>query len=303
MQSDGVDRGEHDAPKGQAEAMNSEKLTVIEFRGNSLRDRFRALRDYSSFYPFLFRELCMKKFRGTMLGFWWLVIRPLVPTAFAIAVFSTAVRMDTDPLPYAVFYLSGFITWTAFHATVVFMPRTLLWMQGLLRRTYFPRLMVPLASIGPPLIEIGVVLGLSVLTMLYFAIFGSGVPLHFGWINLLAVVCVVLALIFGMSIGIVTSVVAVFFRDVVFSVSYFAQLMMFLTPVIYPATLVPEAYRWIVFVLNPMAKLVEVSRWSLTGVGSFDLPFFLLSTAMVLGSFALSIAFFFRAERVLGDQL
>ena len=213
------------------------------------------------------------------------------------------VRMESHGLPYAIFFLSGFVTWNVFQSTLIFMPRTLMWMQGMMRRTYFPKLLVPLASIGPPLIELGVMLCLLVVTVAYFTIAGGEPPLHFGWPMLWFPVCLSLALLFSFAIGTVMSVAALFFRDVVYSVAYFAQLFMFVTPVIYPVTFVPESYRWIVYALNPMAQVVEVSRWSLTGIGDFRPGFLLLAAGTILVTFVLSIAFFLRAEAYLADEM
>jgi lipopolysaccharide transport system permease protein len=276
---------------------------IIEARPKTLAARLQALWQYRAFYPFLFQEISLKKFRGTALGFWWLILRPLIPTAITIVVFTHMVRMESHGLPYAIFFLSGFMTWNVFQATLVFMPRTLMWMQGMMRRTYFPKLLVPLASIGPPLVELAVMLCLFVLTVGYFTFAGGGPPLRYGWAMLWLPVCLVLALLFAFAIGTVMSVTALFFRDVVFSVAYFAQLCMFLTPVIYPITFVPESYRWIVYALNPMAQMVEVSRWSLTGIGDFRAFYFLLSAATIVATAALSIGFFMRAEAYLADEI
>ena len=284
-------------------ALAQSTMIVIEARPRTLAARFRALWQYRAFYPFLFQEISMKKFRGTALGFWWLILRPLIPAAISVVVFTHMVRMESHGLPYAIFFLSGFVTWNVFQSVLVFMPRTLMWMQGMMRRAYFPKLLVPLASIGPPLIELGVMLSLLAATVAYFTITGSEPPLHYGWPMLWFPTCLMLTLLFSFAIGMVMSVAALFFRDVVYSVAYFTQLVMFITPVIYPVTFVPEAYRWILYTLNPMAQVVEVSRWSLTGIGDFRPAFLLLAAGTILVSFVLSIAFFLRAEAYLADEM
>ena len=115
--------------------------------------------------------------------------------------------------------------------------------------------------------------------------------------------CFFCALGFGVALGMFASVVALFFRDLVFSISYFAQMFMFLTPVIYPVSFIPESYRWLLYTFNPMAKLVEVSRWALTGQGEFDHFFFMLSVGTTLAMFLASVVFFLRAEIYLADQI
>jgi lipopolysaccharide transport system permease protein len=132
---------------------------------------------------------------------------------------------------------------------------------------------------------------------------GTPVELRVGWETLWILPCLLAAVMFGLAIGMVTSVVALFFRDVIFSMSYFVQMFMFLTPVIYPVRFVPEQYQWLLYVFNPMAQVVIVSRWALLGQGTLDMPFFLLSIGTIAVMFALSVAFFLRAETYLADQM
>lgn len=281
----------------------AEITTVIEARPKTIGARLLALWQYRIFYPMLFKEISMKKFRDTFLGFWWLIIRPLIPTTVIIVIFTFIRPMDSGGLPYPIFFLSGFITWNVFHSTIIFMPRTLLWMQGLMRRTYFPKLLVPLAAVGPPLIELAVTTTVFVVVLIAFAVSSGRFPIDLGGHTLWFAASVCVALMFGVAIGMVTSVVALFFRDVVFSVSYFAQMFMFLTPVIYPVTFVPESYRWILYLLNPMATVVEVSRWSLTGQGEFVPAFVAVAFGTILLAFVTSVAFFLRAESFLADEM
>jgi len=128
-------------------------------------------------------------------------------------------------------------------------------------------------------------------------------PLRLGWHTLWLFPCLLGALMMALAFGMVFSVVALFFRDVVFTVRYVAQLFMFATPVLYPLTFVPEKYRWVIYLLNPMAEVVVMSRLALTGRGEYE-PWLLLQSLVTISVlFALGVTFFLRAERHLGDQL
>jgi lipopolysaccharide transport system permease protein len=290
---------------GVARRADSQPTVIIEARPETIAARLRALWKYRGFYGFLFKEITMRKARGTLLGFWWLLLRPLIAAVGFIVAFAFVARLDTgQDVPYPVFFLSGFIPWRLFQATLTLLPRSLMWTRGIMQRTYFPRLLVPLAGFGPILIE------LAILCIMFAVVVGASsfgsearVPLRFGWEMLWVLPCLLGALMFALAFGMVLSVVALFFRDVVFSVSYFAQMFMFLTPVLYPVTFVPETYRWVLYALNPMAQIVTVSRWALTGQGTFEAGFVALSFATVLVAFAASVTFFLRAEAHLGDQL
>lgn len=278
-------------------------ITVIEARPKTLWSHVAAAWQYRSFYSFLFVEITMKKFKDTMLGFWWLILRPLIPAVITIIVFSSIVPINTYGLPYPIFFLSGVLTWNLFQSTIIFMPRTLLWMRGMMRRTYFPKLLVPLASVGPPLLEFLITLALFILAAAYYKLSVGTSYLSGDWQMLWFLASAGLALLFAVALGMVLSVVAVLVRDVVFSVPYFVQIVMLLTPIIYPVTLIPEKYHWVIYTFNPMASLVEVSRWALTGVG--EAPFFWLgvSAVTICSVTALCTLFFLRAETFLADHL
>lgn len=284
---------------------DTQPLVVIEARAERTWARLRSLWSYRGFYGFLFREILMRKARGTLLGIWWLVLRPLIPAVGFIFAFSVVAPMNTgQDVPYPVFFLSGFIPWRAFQATLTLLPRSLMWTRSIMQKTYFPRLLVPLASFGPVLIEL-------VLLLVVFAIVvvvtgpgsGAALPVQLRPATLWFLPCLVGALAFALAFGMVMGIVALFFRDVVFTVSYFAQMFMFLTPVLYPVTFVPAQYRWLFYALNPMAQMVEVSRWALTGRGVFEPGFLALAFAGIAVTLSVAVAFFLRAETHLGDQM
>ncbi len=289
-------------PRSEADG-TPQPTIVIEARPETVSARLRSLWRYRGFYGFLFKELTTRRGRGTLLGMWGVVLRVMFPAIGLIFVFGSVRPVDTGGVPYAVFFLAGFIPWRVFQSAVRWVPRSLGWSQSLMRRTYFPRLLVPLAGFGMTFIEFLILsaffLGAVGMTMWR----GEPFPLHIGWHTLWLVPCLIFTLLFALSFGLVFSVVALFFRDVIYSLGFFSQMMMFLTPVIYPVTFVPEAYRWVVYVLNPMAQLVIVSRYALLGEGVFQLPFLLLSFATILVTLAASLAFFLRAELFLGDQM
>jgi lipopolysaccharide transport system permease protein len=245
----------------------------------------------------------MRKARGTLLGVWWLILRPLIPALGYITTFTVVAPISTGhEVPYPIFFLSGFIPWRLFEGTLTTLPRTLMWTRSIMQRTYFPRLLVPLSGFGPVLIELAI---LVVLLLGYVGVsaWGGEMPLRLGWHTLLLVPCLLAALLLALAFGMVFSVVALFFRDVVFTVGYVAQLFMFATPVLYPVTFVPEKYRWVVYALNPMAEVVTMSRLALTGRGEYEPWLLVQSFATILVLFTLGVAFFLRAERHLGDQL
>lgn len=276
---------------------------VIEARPDTVSARLRSLWHYRGFFGFLFQELTMRKGRGSLLGMWGIMLRPIIPAVGLIFAFGSVRPVDTGGVPYAVFFLSGYIPWQMFQSALRYVPRSLMWSQSLMKRTYFPRLLVPLAGFGMTFIEFLILAVVFVAAIAMTMWRGGPFPLLLGWHTLWLVPGLIGTLLFALSFGLVFSVVALFFRDVIFSLRLFAQVMMFLTPVIYPVTFIPEGYRWVLYVMNPMAQLVIVCRYALIGEGDFHLGFLLLSFAMILAALAGSVAFFLRAEVHLGDQM
>ena len=287
------------------EAADARQPTVvIEARPDTVPARLRSLWRYRAFYGFLFKELTLRKARGTLLGVWWLLIRPLIPAVALIVTFGSVRPLTTgDSVPYPVFFLSGYLPWVLFQSSLRYLPRSLTWAQSIMRRTYFPRLLVPLAGFGTTFIEFLVLAAVFVIVVGVTTWRGEPFPLQLGWQTLWLLPCLLAALLYALSFGLVFSVVALFFRDVIFSLRFFAMLMLALTPVVYPMTFWPAQYRGVIYALNPMAQIVTVSRWSLTGQGEFELGFLILSFATVLAVLAASVAFFLRAEMHLGDQM
>ncbi len=278
-------------------------LIVIEARPNTVGGTLRALWRYRGFYRFVFKEILLRKARGTLLGVWWLLLRPLLSAAGYIAAFSVVAPISTGhDVPYPIFFLSAFIPWRLFEGTLTTLPRTLSWTRGIMQRTYFPRLIVPLAGFGPVLIELAI---LIVMLVVYAGIAWSRgeMPLQLGWQTWWLLPCLLGAWMMALAFGMVFSIVTLFFRDVVFTVGYVAQLFMFATPVLYPLTFVPEKYRWVVYTFNPMAEVVTTSRFALTGRGEFEPWLLMQSLVTIVILFILGVTFFLRAEQHLGDQL
>ena len=123
---------------------------VIEARPESVRARLWSLWHYRAFFGFLAKEIVMRRARGTLLGFWWVLFRALAPAVTMIYTFTAVKPVETSAgVPYSVFFLSGFITWRVFQSALSYLPRTMTWTQSIMRRAYFPRLLVPLAGLAP----------------------------------------------------------------------------------------------------------------------------------------------------------
>ena len=286
-----------------ASALTAKVVTIIEARPKSVPAQLRALWRYRHLYWPLMLDLSVKKYRGMMLGIWWVVIRPIVPMTIAVFTFTVVTSVETDGIPYIIFYLSGAMTWTLFQSTMNFGARTLMWTSGIVQKTYFPKLMIPLASLGVPVLEFLVVFVLFIVALVAVYFKTGFFYLRIDAAILLLPVMFFMATLMSLAIGMVLDVIALLLRDVLYTLTYVIQLFMFLTPVFYPMSAIPEGYRWLVYLINPLAAIMETTRWSITGHGEMDVLFLLYSCVSIMVMFAVSVLLFFRAEDYLGELI
>lgn len=279
-------------------------VTVLEARPENVRETLRAVWRYRGFYGFLAREILMRKARGTLLGIWWIILRPLIPAVGLLTTFMAIAPVTTShDLPYPIFFLSGYIPWRIFQGSLTTLPRALIWTRGIMQRTYFPRILVPLAGVTPVAIEFALLTTVFTIVSVASVHNGGPMPVRFGWPLLWLLPALLGSLMFALAFGMVIAIVALFFRDIVFSVGWVGNAVMFATPVVSELSSVPERYRWYLHLVNPMAEMVLLFRWALTGRGSVDPLLTTVAFVLIALAFSGGVTFFLRAESHLGDQL
>jgi lipopolysaccharide transport system permease protein len=232
------------------------------------------------------------RYKQTVLGVAWAVIQPFMLMVIFSLLFGRLARMPSDGLPYPVFAFAALVPWTFFANSLANSSASLVGSAHLISKVYFPRLIIPLASIGSWLIDFFI----AVLILLgMMAWYGVG----FSW-NLLAAPLVALAILLtALGVGTLLSALTVAYRDFRYVIPFVLQFWMFATPIVYPASLVPEQWRWIIH-LNPMAGLVEGFRSAFLG-RPFDLPALAISSAVAVVLFVAGVAYFEKVERRFAD--
>jgi lipopolysaccharide transport system permease protein len=189
--------------------------------------------------------------------------------------------------------LTALLPWQLFAHALTQSSNSLVAEQRLITKVYFPRLIVPLASVCAGLVDFAIAFVLVVLAMAWYGI-------GLSW-SLLAVPALVLfALATALAIGLWTSALNVQYRDVRYTIPFLTQLWLFATPVAYPSSLVPEPYRAL-YGLNPMAGVVEGFRWALLGVAEPPGGLFLVSAIAVVALFVSGLYYFRRVEQTFAD--
>lgn len=240
------------------------------------------------------RELKVR-YRQAVIGAAWAVIQPVFAVLVFTVVFGHFARMPSDDLPYPLFAFAAMLPWTYFAEALRRSATGPVAEAELVRKVYFPRLVVPLAMVIAPLVDFA----LSFVVFLAMLAWYGAWP---GWSLLLVVPLTILAMALSLSIGLWLGPVNVRFRDVMHTLPFVLQIWLYASPIVYPLSIVPEPWR-LAYSLNPMVGLIEGFRWSLLGRGSADPSALAVSAAVVAALLAGGVVFFRRAERRFADLI
>jgi lipopolysaccharide transport system permease protein len=239
------------------------------------------------------------RYKQTALGVAWAVLQPLFTMAVFTIFFGKLGKLPSDGKPYALFVLAALLPWQLFAYALTQSSNSLVAEQGLITKVYFPRLIIPVASVLSGLVDFIVALGLMAGMMAA----GS----TFGWFAvkptaavLTVPILTLFAVLTALAIGLWLSALNVQYRDFRYTIPFLAQFWMFVTPIAYPASLVPLAYRPF-YGLNPMVGVVEGFRWALLDTDAPDWGLMAVSAAVVLGLLLGGMFYFQRMERTFAD--
>jgi lipopolysaccharide transport system permease protein len=265
------------------------------WRAIDLREVWR----YRELLWFLTLRDIQLRYKQTALGVAWAVLQPLFTMAVFTIFFGKLGKMPSDGKPYALFVLAALLPWQLFAYALTQSSNSLVAEQGLITKVYFPRLIVPVASVLSGLVDF------LVAFCLMLAMMAAG-PL-FGWFTVKPTAAILsipiftlFAVLTALAIGLWLSALNVRYRDVRYTIPFLTQFWLFLTPVAYAASLVPPAYR-LLYGLNPMAGVVEGFRWALLDTDAPDWRMMAVSAGVVLVLLAGGLYYFRRMERIFAD--
>jgi lipopolysaccharide transport system permease protein len=269
-----------------------EPLITIEGGQKGLELGLSDLWTYRELLYFLAWRDVKVRYKQTVLGAAWAILQPLLTMVVFTVLFGHLARMPTDGEPYSLFCYSALLPWNFFVAAVGNSSNSLVANNNLITKVYFPRLIIPAAAVSAGLVDLGVAaLVLIVMVPLY------GMSLHRGMLMLLPLVAV--TTIFTAAVGTWSAAMNVKYRDVRYVLPFAIQLLMFLTPIIYPVSFVPLRWRWILG-LNPMSGIVEGFRDAVFG-RAFDWQSLAAASAIALMLALLAALIFHRMESEFAD--
>lgn len=202
--------------------------------------------------------------------------------------------MPSEGRPYAIFSYAGLLPWAFFAEAVTSSSNSLLNSTNLITKVYFPRLLIPSATVGAGLIDLAIA---SLMLLVIMPLYGLG--FHLTMLMLFPLIA--LTAMTAAAVGIFTSALNVQYRDIRHALPFVVQLWMFLTPVIYPVSFLPERWRWLLR-LNPLSGIIEGFRAAIFGDG-FDWPGLLISTGIAVTLLVVTAYSFRRMERQFADVI
>jgi lipopolysaccharide transport system permease protein len=233
------------------------------------------------------------RYKQTFLGASWAIMQPLFTMLLFTLFFGKLAKIPSDGVPYPIFAYAGLLPWTFFSNAVTNSGNSLVGSSNLITKVYFPRMIIPGAAVGAGLVDFAIAFVILIVMMVYYGVAVT-------WSITMLPVLVALTTLFALGVGMWTSAMNVKYRDIRYALPFLIQLWLFASPVIYPASLMPEKWRWVLW-LNPLAGIIEGFRSSLFGRIGFNWTALSLSFVVTLGLLVYSAYTFRRMEKLFAD--
>jgi lipopolysaccharide transport system permease protein len=253
----------------------------------------RELWDYRELFYFLAWRDIKVRYKQTVLGVLWAIIQPFFTMAIFTVVFGQIANISSEGVPRPVFYFSALLPWIYFSSTLTNAGMSLVSNSGLLTKIYFPRIILPAAAALVPLVDFLIGSVFLIGFIVYYDI-----PI--GWNLLLWLILVVPLALLAFGLGAFLAALNVKYRDIKYAIPFGIQLLLFMTPIIYPSSVFPERFQWLL-ALNPLSGLIEAFRYAVVPTYSVQWDVLGLSLAVTTALLILGLRYFKRTEKAFAD--
>lgn len=233
------------------------------------------------------------RYKQTLLGVAWAVLQPLMTMVVFTIFFGRLAKIPTDGIPYPVFSYTALLPWTFFAAALTNAGNSLVTNTDLLTKVYFPRAIIPASTVIAGLLDLAIASVLLLALLPYYGIYPDATILVFP-------LAILLLVILALGAGMFLAAINVAYRDVKYALPFAVQLLLFLTPVIYPTTIIPERFRPLMLA-NPLSGIIDTCRASLLPGRAIDWGHFGLSALITCVVFVLGATYFHRVQRRFAD--
>lgn len=276
-----------------SDGMGKAPAVTIQASKGLFHLELNAVWHYRELLYFLIWRDVKVRYKQTAIGAGWAIFQPLITMVIFTVVFGNFAKIPSDGLPYPIFAFTALLPWTYFAQAINRSGASLVGSANLIKKVYFPRLIIPLSAAVAPLVDFAIAF---VILLGMMAWFGIGPT----WGALAIPLFLLLALATALAVGLWLSALDVRYRDVGYIIPFLIQIWMYASPVAYPVSLVPEKWR-LLYSLNPMAGVIESFRWALLGKESPDVGVMTASAAVVMALLWGGIIYFRRMERTFAD--
>lgn len=274
--------------------------TIIKAKSNIFNLNLKDILHYRDLIFLFVKRDFVAYYQQTLFGPFWYLIQPLSTMIVFTFIFGNVAKIPTDGLPKSIFYLTGITLWNYFSTCLTTNSNVFISNSNIFGKVYFPRLVVPISQIISNLIKFFIQFILFFGLFLYFLIKGSVIkPNIFLLITPLLLLQVTL-LAFGC--GVLISSLTTKYRDLGFLIGFGMQLWMYATPIVYPFSQIPEKWKWI-FIVNPMAPIVEIFRYAFLGAGKIYYLSVIISVSITLIILLFGIITFNSVEKSFMDRV
>ena len=281
--------------------MDEKYSTLIEPKTSLLSVDFKEIWRYRDLFSMFVKRDIITQYKQTILGPAWFFIQPLLTMVMYMIVFGGIAGISTDGLPQALFYLAGILCWQYFADCLNKTSSTFTTNQNIFGKVYFPRLIVPLATVSSNLVRLFIQLFLFVVVYVYYLIVGVDVAPN--WYVLLFPVLVLMLAGLALGFGIIISSMTTKYRDLTILFTFVVQLWMYATPIIYPLSTITNATVRTVMLLNPITSIVETFKYGALGIGSFSWGALGYSFGFMVVLLAVGIVVFNKVQRSFMDTV
>ena len=274
---------------------NAQRTGTIRIRPvRGLLDlELRAVWEYRELLYFVIWREIKIRYRQAALGVAWAIIQPIFAVVVFTVIFGHFARFPSDGVPYAVFSFAAILPWTYFAEALQRSSDGLITDSDLVRKVYFPRLIIPLAMVTAPLVDFFFSFLIFLAVLAWYDI-----PITLNLLFLPPLLLIAMTL--GLAVGLLLGPINVRFRDVKHTLPFLVQIWMYASPIVYPLSMVPEEWRWL-YSLNPMVGVIEGFRWALLGKEQPDFTAMMISGVVIAMALFLGLIFFKKHERSFAD--
>jgi len=247
---------------------------------------------YELIYFLIWRDVKVR-YKQTALGITWVVLQPLLTMVVFTVFFGNLAKIPSDGVPYPIFSFTALVPWQLFANALTNSSNSLVNSRDLITKVYFPRLIIPLSSIIGGLVDFFIAFLILILMMLYYGIAPTVAILALPFF-------IILAIGTALAVSLWLSALNVMYRDVKYTIPFLTQFWLFITPIAYPSSLVPEKWR-LLYGLNPMSGVVEGFRWALLGKSDQDWSLVIVSVVVVSILLLTGLIYFRHMEKTFAD--